>query len=118
MSMQNLRDYGETRKRFLTRLCQYPASNHSSEKIGTRTSLATQKPVFQIPFFSLLTASLSRDLISPFPANYFFQLSFSLLPGALPNKKNFFTFFSLLFLRILPSVLCSLLLLREPALLA
>src|SRR5438477_3823781 len=53
-------------------------------------SYAAQKPVFQIPFFSLLTASLSRDLISPFPANYFFQLSFSRPPppGAWPNKKT------------------------------
>src|SRR2546428_2647459 len=56
-----------------------------------RTSLATQKPVFQIPFFSPPTASLSRDLISPFLANYFFLLSFSRPPGGMAQQKNSFT---------------------------
>jgi len=53
------------------------------KKIGIRTSLATQKPIFQIPFFSLLTASLSRELISPFPANYFFSYLFLAPPGGM-----------------------------------
>src|SRR5439155_2752906 len=53
-----------------------------------RASLATQKPVFEIPFFSLLTASLSRDLISPFLANYFFLLSFSPPRGHGRTKKT------------------------------
>src|SRR5437667_8470256 len=79
-------------------------------------SYAAQKPVFQIPFFSLLTASLSRDLISPFPANYFFQLSFSLPPrGAWPNKKNSFTLCGWRVGRNPPSVPSSICLIGEPA---
>ena len=80
-----------------------------------RTSLATQKPVFQIPFFSLLTASLSRDLISPFLANYFFLLSFSPPPGAWPNKKNSFTLCGWRVGRNPPSVPSSICLIGEPA---
>src|SRR5437660_10118838 len=78
-------------------------------------SYAAQKPVFQIPFFSLLTASLSRDLISPFPANYFFQLSFSRLAGAWPNDKNSFTLCVWRVGRNPPSDPSSFSLIRQPA---
>src|SRR5437899_10828007 len=81
-----------------------------------RTSLATQKPVFQIPFFSLLTASLSRDLISPFPANYFFQLSFSRPPrGHARTKKTPSHFCGWRVGRNPPSVPSSICLIGEPA---
>src|SRR2546426_3636863 len=82
-----------------------------------RAILATQKPVFQIPFFSLLTASLSRDLISPFPANYFFQLSFSRRPrgGMAEPKKNSFTLCGWRVGRNPPSVRSSICLIGEPA---
>ena len=84
--------------------------------MGMRTSLATQKPVFQIPFFSLLTASLSRDLISPFLANYFFLLSFSRPPpGAWPSKKTASYFCGWRVGRNPPSVRSSICLIGEPA---
>ncbi len=81
-----------------------------------RTSLATQKPVFQIPFFSLLTASLSRDLISPFLANYFFSvIFFSTPPGAWPSKKTASYFCGWRVGRNPPSVRSSICLIGEPA---
>src|SRR5437016_9741797 len=81
-----------------------------------RASLATQKPVFQIPFFSLLTASLSRDLISPFLANYFFLLSFSRPPpGVCQNKKTSSHFCGGRVGRNPPSVPSSICLIGEPA---
>ena len=81
-----------------------------------RAGLATQKPVFQIPFFSLLTASLSRDLISPFLANYFSLLSFSRPPPrAWPNKKTPSHFCGWRVGRNPPSVPSSICLIGEPA---
>src|SRR5207302_10912089 len=80
------------------------------------TSLATQKPVFEIPFISLLTATLSqRSYLSFFLLTIFFCYLFLDPPGGCPNKKTPSHFCGWRVGRNPPSVPSSICLIGEPA---
>jgi len=85
------------------------------EKMGIRTSLATQKPVPpKILLFSLPTLSLSRDPIFPFSLTIFFCCLFC-DPAGGRNKKTPSHFCGWRVGRNPPSVPSSICLIGEPA---